>query len=177
DHRDVRRLRLQGTLARRPGPARPGRGDPEDHPALSISSTRSVRRNPMRRLVVDFADRRPIFRLPGWAVDRLRAALPADWTMVTVGTLADGTGDGAGAASAEALEAVRDAEVYFGYGIAPEILRQGRGLRWVHSGTAGVAGSLTPEMRASDVVFTNSAGVHAPAMAETVLAMILHFAR
>ena len=131
----------------------------------------------MRRLVVDFADRRPIFRLPGWAVDRLRAARPADWTLVTGATHPDGPGAGAGAAAAEALEAVRDAEVYFGYGIAPEILRQGRGLRWVHSGTAGVAGSLTPEMRASDVVFTNSAGVHAPAMAETVLAMILHFAR
>jgi phosphoglycerate dehydrogenase-like enzyme len=32
-------------------------------------------------------------------------------------------------------------------------------------------------MMASDVIFTNSAGIHGPAMAETVLAMILHFGR
>lgn len=131
----------------------------------------------MRRLVLDFADTRPIFRMPDWVAERLRAALPSDWSMYVVTAPAYGAGDGAGAASAEALEAVRDAEVYFGYGIPPEILRHGRGLRWVHTGTAGVAGSLTPEMRASDVVFTNSAGVHGPAMAETVLAMMLHFAR
>ena len=32
-------------------------------------------------------------------------------------------------------------------------------------------------MRASDVVLTNSAGVHAEPIADTVLAMVLHFAR
>jgi phosphoglycerate dehydrogenase-like enzyme len=32
-------------------------------------------------------------------------------------------------------------------------------------------------MRSRDVVFTNSAGIHAPPMAETVLGMILHFGR
>jgi len=47
----------------------------------------------------------------------------------------------------------------------------------VHSGSAGVGSSLTPAMRERDVVFTNSAGVHAPPMAETVLAMLLHFTR
>jgi phosphoglycerate dehydrogenase-like enzyme len=47
----------------------------------------------------------------------------------------------------------------------------------MHTGTAGVASLLYPELVQSDVVLTNSAGVHAPAMAETVLGMILHFAR
>ncbi|HEX6939990.1 MAG TPA: D-2-hydroxyacid dehydrogenase [Longimicrobiales bacterium] len=136
-----------------------------------------MNRESLRRLVVDFADQRPIFTLPAWVADRLRAALPPDWTLHIVSTPADGTGDGAAAASAEVIEAVRSAEAYFGYGVPAEILRQGAGLRWVHSGTAGVRSSLTPEMLERDVVFTNSAGVHAPAMAETVLAMILHFAR
>jgi phosphoglycerate dehydrogenase-like enzyme len=130
----------------------------------------------MPRIVVDFADRRPFLRPPGWVVDRIRAALPAEWEVVSVDAAAEGVGDG-GAATPEALAAVADADVYFGFGVSAEILRAGPGLRWVHSGTAGVGASLTPEMLARDVVFTNSAGVHAPAIAETVLGMILHFAR
>jgi phosphoglycerate dehydrogenase-like enzyme len=47
----------------------------------------------------------------------------------------------------------------------------------MHTGTAGVASLLYPELVQSNVVLTNSAAVHAPAMAETVLAMMLHFAR
>lgn len=131
----------------------------------------------MRRLVVDFADRRPIYRIPGTVVERLRAALPDDWEVRVVGAPADGSADGGTTASREALEAVEGAEVYFGFGVPADVLRRGTKLRWVHSGTAGVGGSLTPEMLESDVIFTNSAGVHAPAMAETVLAMMLHFAR
>jgi phosphoglycerate dehydrogenase-like enzyme len=53
----------------------------------------------------------------------------------------------------------------------------GGALRWAHSASAGVGGVLYPEMVASSVVLTNSAGVHAEPIAETVLAMILHFAR
>ncbi|HEX7118343.1 MAG TPA: D-2-hydroxyacid dehydrogenase [Longimicrobiales bacterium] len=131
----------------------------------------------MRRLVVDLADRRPIFRFPDWVADRLRAVLPQGWSLHVVSAPADATADGGTTASAEALEAVQDAEAYFGFGVPAEILRQGRALRWVHTGTAGVRSSLTPEMLERDVVFTNSAGVHAPAMAESVLAMILHFTR
>ena len=37
--------------------------------------------------------------------------------------------------------------------------------------------ALTPTMRASPVVFTNSAGIHGPPMAEAVLAMLLFFCR
>jgi phosphoglycerate dehydrogenase-like enzyme len=128
-------------------------------------------------LVVDLADARPIFALPDRAVEAIRSAAP-DWDLVVVSAAADGTGDGAARAAPAALEAVRrGAEVYMGFGIPPEILREGAALRWVHSGAAGVRGSLTPEMRASDVVFTNSAGIHGPPVAETVMAYLLHFAR
>jgi phosphoglycerate dehydrogenase-like enzyme len=76
------------------------------------------------------------------------------------------------------LAAVEDAGAYLGYGIPEEVLRRGARLRWVHSGSAGVGSSLTPELqRRGDVVFTNSAGVHAEPMAETVVGMILYFAR
>ncbi len=131
----------------------------------------------MGTLVIDLADARPIFALPDRAVEAIRGAAP-DWDVVVVGEAADGTGDGAVRAAPAALDAVRGgAEIYMGFGIPLEILREGTGLRWVHSGAAGVRGSLTPEMRASEVIFTNSAGIHGPPVAETVMAYLLHFAR
>lgn len=131
----------------------------------------------MRRLVIDLADARPIFALPDSAVDAIRAVVP-DWDLVVVEAAADGTGDGGVRAADVALEAVRaGAEVYMGFGVPAELLRAGDSLRWVHSGAAGVRGSLTPEMLASDVVLTNSAGIHGPPVAETVIGYLLHFAR
>ena len=134
-----------------------------------------------RRLVVDLREARPIMRVTRETVDAIRAALPPAWEVVEVASAADGRGDGGGA-SAESVEAVRGAEVYLGWGLSPDVFRAATEgpdarLRWVHSGSAGVGGALFPEMRASDVVLTNSAGIYAEPMAETVLAMILHFAR
>ncbi|MBW3553772.1 MAG: D-2-hydroxyacid dehydrogenase [Gemmatimonadetes bacterium] len=131
----------------------------------------------VRRVVVDLGDRRPIFAPPADLGPRLEAALPDGWEVTVTEAPADGTGDGAVAASEAALRLVRDAEVYMGFGIPAELLRAGERLRWVHSGAAGVGGSLTPEMLARDVVLTNSAGIHGPPVAETVLAFLLHFAR
>lgn len=130
----------------------------------------------MPRLVMDFAEQRPILRPPNWVRERITAALPTGWELVQVEAPADGTGDGAHA-TPEAIAAVADAEIYLGFGVPREILTGGPGLRWVHSGTAGVGSSLTPELHESDVVFTNSAGIHAVPMAETVIGMMLHFAR
>ncbi len=131
----------------------------------------------MPRLVIDLSDARPIFALPADVVAGIRAAAP-DWDVQVVDAATSGTGDGAHRASPAALEAVRSgADVYMGFGIPAELLREGPSLRWVHSGAAGVRGSLTPAMLESDVVFTNSAGIHGPPVAETVLAYLLHFAR
>lgn len=131
----------------------------------------------MPRLVLDMTDRRPIWAMPDWVPARIRDALPASWSLDVVQEETDGSGDGAARVSDHVLRLVSDAEVYFGYGIPAELLEAGTQLRWVHSGAAGVGSSLTPTMLASPVVFTNSAGVHAPPMAETVLAMLLHFTR
>ena len=115
--------------------------------------------------------------MPDWVRGEIRAALPAGWELVIVDEETDGSGDGAARVSPAILEAVSGAEVYFGYGIPAELLEAGAQLRWVHSGAAGVGSALTPTMLASPVVFTNSAGIHAPPMAETVLAMLLFFGR
>lgn len=131
----------------------------------------------MPRLVMDLADDRTIFALPGWVVDQVRAALPEGWDAVVVDAPSSGRGDGADVASPAALDAVTDAEIYLGFGVPAELVRAGRALRWVHSGAAGVGASLTPELLARDIVFTNSAGVHGVPVAETVLAFLLHFAR
>ena len=122
-------------------------------------------------------DRRPIWAMPEWVPEQIRAALPDDWQLVVIDEETDGSGDGAGRVSTAVLEAVASAEIYFGYGIAAELIEAGRALRWVHTGAAGVSKSLTASMLSSDVVFTNSAQVHAEPIAETVIGMMLFFGR
>ena len=95
--------------------------------------------------------------------------------MVQAATSSDG--DGPPRPSDEVLEAVRGAEVYFGFGIPRMLLVAAPNLRWVHSAAAGVGTALYPEMLASDVAFTNSAGIHAMPIAEYVVAGVLHFLR
>jgi phosphoglycerate dehydrogenase-like enzyme len=112
-------------------------------------------------------------------VDRLREILPAGWELIDVAAPVSGRGDGGGV-SEEALSAIRGAEIYFGLGLPRELLLAGieaHRLRWIHTGAAGVASLLHPELVASDIVLTNSAGIHAGPIAETVLAMMLHFTR
>lgn len=133
-----------------------------------------------RRAVINLHDRRPVWAIPDWARGAIVSSFAAAWDIEFVEAPADGRGDGRGA-SAEAIAAVPGCEVYIGFG-APLALfeaanSRGAGLRWIHTGTAGVAALLYPELVESDVVLTNSAGIHAPAMAETVLGMMLHFAR
>ncbi len=130
-----------------------------------------------RRLVLDLKDRRPVWAMPQWVPDEVRRALDDDWSLQVIDAVSDGSGDGSGQVHPEVSAAVGDAEVYMGYGIPSELLRAGPSLRWVHSGAAGVFGSLTAEMRARDVLFTNSAGIHAEPIADTVLGMLLYFAR
>ncbi|HUH13823.1 MAG TPA: D-2-hydroxyacid dehydrogenase [Longimicrobiales bacterium] len=129
-----------------------------------------------RVVVMALSESRPVFRMPAQVADEVRAALGGGWTLRVVDTPVAGTADGTGP-PAEALAALADAEVYLGMGVPAEVLRAGPGLRWVHTGTTGVGGSLSSEMRARDVVFTNSRGVHGPPVADTALAMVFHFAR
>jgi phosphoglycerate dehydrogenase-like enzyme len=46
-------------------------------------------------------------------------------------------------------------------------------LRWIHSGSAGIDHILTERFRRSRIVLTNSAGVHAPSIAEWVVGAML----
>lgn len=131
-----------------------------------------------RRFVIDmFSSRHPLWCMPEADATRIREALPDDWEVIRVREEADGSGDGVPRRSPALLAALKDAEVYCGFGVPRELFAASDRVRWVHSGAAGVGGSLHRELLESDVVFTNSAGTHGIPMAEHALAMMFHFAR
>ena len=69
------------------------------------------------------------------------------------------------------------ADVVFGWAVRPDNFHLARRLRWIHVSAAGVGAALFPTLIASDVVFTNGRGLHATAMAEHTLGVMLSFAR
>jgi phosphoglycerate dehydrogenase-like enzyme len=123
------------------------------------------------------SDSYPTWSIPPETVDRLRAAAGSEWEVESVEIPALASGDGATSVPEGVLEAVAQAEVYFGFGVPADVLRHGPQLRWVHSAAAGVRSSLSAEMLASDIQFTNSAGVYGRPLAEWAVGAILYFAR
>ena len=71
---------------------------------------------------------------------------------------------------------VADAEVYAPGKWGAEVLDAAKQLRWVHFCHAGLDSVFFPELRSTDVLLTNSAGVFSEPMAEHALALILTFA-
>jgi phosphoglycerate dehydrogenase-like enzyme len=130
-----------------------------------------------RVLVADLAARSRNWALTSEGERRILDAAPEGWRVHIVRALTSSDGDGPPQPSTESMEAIRTAEVYFGFGIPLPLFLEARRLRWVHSAAAGVGSALYREMRQSDVLLTNSAGVHAVPIAEYVLAGVLHFFR
>src|SRR6476620_12688862 len=124
----------------------------------------------MRLLVADVAARSKNWSLTPEGADRLRAATPSGWKMHIVRSPTSSDGDGPPRPSDEVMEAIREAEVYYGFGIPRLLFLEAQKLRWVHSAAAGVGTSTYQEMIDSDVVLTNSAGVHAIPIAEYIVA-------
>jgi phosphoglycerate dehydrogenase-like enzyme len=73
--------------------------------------------------------------------------------------------------------ALADAEVFAGFQFPPQYFAAATRLRWVHSASAGIEANLFPALLASNVVLTNSAGLHAVSIPEHVLAQMLVLAR
>jgi phosphoglycerate dehydrogenase-like enzyme len=130
-----------------------------------------------RLLVVDLAARSRNWALTPEGEQTILGATPAGWRVQIVRAATSSDGDGPPQPSAESMEAIRDADVYFGFGIPRPLFLEARKLRWVHSAAAGVGSALYPEMLASNVLLTNSAGIHAIPIAEYVVAGVLHFFR
>jgi phosphoglycerate dehydrogenase-like enzyme len=131
----------------------------------------------MRLLVADVAARSRNWSLPPEGARRLEASVPEGWRIHIVKSPTSSDGDGPPRPSDEVIAAIRDAEVYFGFGIPRDLFVEARKLRWVHSAAAGVGTALHEEMKQSDVLLTNSAGIHAIPIAEYVVAGVLHFLR
>jgi phosphoglycerate dehydrogenase-like enzyme len=131
-----------------------------------------------RRLVIDLASPRAAWRIPKSRVTEIRDSLGGGWDVTEISAPAVSDGDGAyGSGSPEAIAAARGAEIYVGYGLPKGVADAGRDtLRWVHSGTAGIGGSL-PHVAGTRIVLTNSAGVHAEPMADWVIAAVGYFIR
>lgn len=70
-----------------------------------------------------------------------------------------------------------DADVFIGWSLAPQFLAIAKKLRWVHSPAAAVNQLLTPKLVNSEIVVTNSTGVHGPVVAEHAIAVILALAK
>ena len=130
-----------------------------------------------RLLVVDLAASSRNWALPAWGGEAIRGAAPEGWRVELVRAPAVSDGDGGAAPSAEAVDLVRDAEAYFGFGLARPLFLAAPRLRWVHSAAAGVGALLFPELVASEVLLTNSAGVMAVPIAEHVLGGVLYLLR
>jgi phosphoglycerate dehydrogenase-like enzyme len=129
------------------------------------------------RLVVDLAATSKNWALTSEGERRLIEESPPGWQVHVVQSPTSSDGDGPPRPSDEVVAAIRDAEAYFGFGIPRVLFLEARRLRWVHSAAAGVGSALYPEMAQSEVLFTNSAGVHAIPIAEYVVGGILHLLR
>jgi phosphoglycerate dehydrogenase-like enzyme len=130
-----------------------------------------------RVLVLDLMATARSWALTPEAERAIHEAAPAGWTVEVVRAPTSSDGDGATGPSREARQAIRDAEIYFGFGISPPLFAEAGRLRWVHSASAGVGSVLFPEMLNSEVLLTNSAGVHAVPMAEHVVGGVLYLLR
>jgi phosphoglycerate dehydrogenase-like enzyme len=101
---------------------------------------------------------------PTWFAERLRKDFPQ--VEVTQRDTSD---------SAE--PSLRDAEVLVTWSLSAAQLAAAAKLKWVHSPAAAVHALLIPELVANNIVVTNGSEVHAPAVAEHVITMILALAK
>jgi phosphoglycerate dehydrogenase-like enzyme len=132
----------------------------------------------MRRLVVDLRATSEAFRLPDAAAERIRRDAPAGWEVVVVSDDNDALDGSPRGPGPEALAAVADAEVYFGWGMPAPLFHAAPKLRWIQSALAGTGALLAiPELRDGECLFTNAAGIYGPPIAEYVLAGVLHLTK
>jgi len=77
----------------------------------------------------------------------------------------------------EAPEYFNDAEVVAAFPMRMPSVTDLPKAKWLHSFSAGVDKVLSPEVAKSNIILTNSSGVHATPIAEMILAYCLMFAR
>jgi phosphoglycerate dehydrogenase-like enzyme len=134
-------------------------------------------RDDKRHLVIDLAATSKNWALKGGGLARLEAEAPPGWAIDVVDAPTSSDGDGPSTATADALRLIANAEIYFGFGLTDDLFRAAPKLKWVHSAAAGVGNVLKTGIANSDVMLTNSAGIHGPPIGEFVVAGVLYFMR
>jgi D-2-hydroxyacid dehydrogenase (NADP+) len=74
-------------------------------------------------------------------------------------------------------EELPDTDIFVGYSLRAEQLKDGKKLKWIHSTAAGVAQLMYPELRDSGILVTNPSGIFSVPMAEHVIGLLLALAR
>ena len=121
----------------------------------------------MRRVVVDLRSPSPAFRLPDAAADRLRAATLRGWETVVVGEDNDALAGSPSGPGPEAMAAVAEAVVYFGWGMPAPLFHAAPKLRWSEIGVrfaalgAQVAGLRRVPAKGCPPGFSSVAGLEA----------------
>jgi phosphoglycerate dehydrogenase-like enzyme len=70
-----------------------------------------------------------------------------------------------------------DTDIFVGYSLRAEQLKDGKRLKWIHSTAAGVAQLMYPELRDSGILVTNPSGIFSVPMGEHTLGLLLALAR
>ena len=131
--------------------------------AAAAASTAAGARGDSVRIAVAIHDL-PVWSIPPAQVERLAAVLEDDLVV-----------DARDPAARRA--AFADAEVLFATRLSAEEFANAICLRWILSSAVGVGGLLPPALVESEVVVTNSRGVHSESIAEHALALILALRR
>jgi phosphoglycerate dehydrogenase-like enzyme/glyoxylase-like metal-dependent hydrolase (beta-lactamase superfamily II) len=76
----------------------------------------------------------------------------------------------------EAAKEASDADAVLEF-CSPRIVSNGKKLRWIHIGHAGVDKDLTPELVKSDIILTNTARIYGTSVADTAMALLLSLTR
>ncbi len=74
-------------------------------------------------------------------------------------------------------EELPDTDIFVGYSLRPEQLKDAKELKWIHSTAAGVAQLMYPELRDSRIMVTNPSGIFSVPMAEHTMGLLLALAR
>jgi len=109
-------------------------------------------------------DEDEVWNLPATAMERLRREFPD----VAFESPRD---------RADADRALSAADIVLGGAVRRDNFGAAKRLRWIQVTAAGVGHLLFPELVESDVVVTNGRGIHAVAMAEHTIGVILAFVR
>jgi len=74
-------------------------------------------------------------------------------------------------------EELPDTDIFVGYSLRAEQLKNAKKLKWIHSTAAGVAQLMYPELRDSGILVTNPSGIFSVPMAEHTMGLLLALAR